>query len=223
MKHLTLIIAISLLLLSCSEEKEEPACIESVPFHTLLHRSLRPSIDTLSGFMEISDTISIEEKLFKYRIFLPTTFDTVFKQLYGSCTYTNTRTVFMDQSYTHGPPSTYIQLEADDSLFYVTVSCDTTNNQIINETYRTKQQQDRALARKASKSSILSDTNYLVARNEKIRLISEILYSDEHIVLDLELKIEGTLFTVTVVYLGGQSIKLEELKPIVESFEVKQL
>jgi hypothetical protein len=228
MKYLYPIIALSLLLLSCSEEKEEPngVNIEVASTDSLLPEHDRPSIDTLNEFMEISDTILIEEKIFRYSIFLPKTFDTVFKQPYGSCTYSSMRTVFTNQNYlTESHISTFMhQMWADDTLYYIAVSADTMSTQIINDAYRNDQHLRRKAALTASKSKTVSDTSYLVARNDYTRLISERINANRSTHTDLQFLLEGVLFEVNTAYLGKLAkAKFKDLKVMVESFEVERL
>jgi len=228
MKYLYLFIALSLLLLSCTEQHEEPfdTNIEAASLDTLPLILDRPSIDTLNEFMEISDTVRIEEKLFRYNIFLPKTFDTVFKQPYGGCTYSTVRTLFTRKEYTIEPHiSTYLHiLEEEDSLYYVAIAHDTVSNQIIDEEYRLKLEGSRMLSRKAEKGSVKFDTSYLVTRNKTTRMITKRIFSDRYIIFDLELILDDVLFEINALYLGEQAMEVrEKLKIAIESFEVEQL
>jgi hypothetical protein len=228
MNYISSIITLFLLLFICTEENKEPldGCIETASMDTLLLKLDRPSIDTLKGFMEISDTVRIEEKLFKYSIFLPKTFDTVFKQPYSGCTYSTNRTLFTNRTYAIEPEiSTNLhRIEKDDSLFYVAIAHDTVSNQIIDKGYVLELKRNRKAAREAAKATVKLDASYRVTRNKTPRMITERVFSDISIDFELQLILHDVLFKVNTLYEGELAMEMrEKLKIAIESFEVEQL
>jgi len=224
MKYLYPIIAILPLLLSCTEEKEEPigVNIELASTDTLLPKRDRPSIDTLNDFMEISDTVLIEEKLFRYSIFLPKTFDTVFGQWQGKCANGAFKTVFTNTNYHLDP--TIFKRYITDTMYYVVLAKDSSDLYFtINEDYRKENDELRRRKPYPPINQTL-DSSYVYIQSSIPRHVVEQLSPNIQALIRFKLIYKEVLFDIIIEYFGKLATeKLSEMRTIIQSFEVEEV
>jgi hypothetical protein len=225
MKRLyTIIIIISTLLVSsCSwEEKPYDECIETVFIDNSLPKHDRPSIDTLNDFMEISDTVRIEDKLFKYSIFLPKTFDTVFGQWQGKCANGAFKTVFTNTNYHLDP--TIFKRHITDTMYYVALAKDSSDLYFtINEDYR-KENVELRRRNPYTPSNQTLDSSYVYSQSSIPRHVVEQLSPNIQALIRFKLIYKEVLFDIIIEYFGKLATqKLSEMRTVIQSFEVEEV